>query len=122
MGLRFPLQVRRSPEFDVTFAAWSGLAGTGRGQESKAARQRIKEVRRLEALFPRKPFTGRNVPKNLIPKRFRDLGVTNLFRNDLPGGWRLLHTVMEVGGEQAVIELASMSHPEYDDLFGYEGG
>lgn len=75
----------------------------------------------MEGLFPRKPFTGRNVPKSLIPSRIRDQGVTNLFRNDLPGGWRLLHTVMEVGGEQAVIELAALSHPDYDDLFGYEG-
>jgi hypothetical protein len=85
------------------------------------ARQRLKEVRRLETIVPRKPFGGRNVPKDRIPKQFRDIGVTNLLRNDPPGGWRLLHTVMEVGGEQAVIELAAMPHQDNDDLFGYEG-
>lgn len=74
----------------------------------------------MESLFPRKPFFGRNVPKDRIPRRYRDQGVSNLFRNDLPGGWRLLHTVMEVGGEQAVIELDAMPHPEYDRIFGYE--
>lgn len=121
MALRFPLQVRRSPEFDGLVNAWSKSASSGRGQESTAARQRIKEVRRLETLFPRKPFAGRNVPKALIPRKFRDMGITNLFRNDLPGGWRLLHTVMEVGGDQAVLELAALSHPDYDALFGYEG-
>ncbi|MBI2077222.1 MAG: hypothetical protein HYT80_02455 [Euryarchaeota archaeon] len=121
MALRFPLQVRRAPEFQAAFAAWEKAASTGRGQEATSARQRIKEVRRLEGFFPRKPFTGRNVPKSMIPRRIRDQGVTNLFRNDLPGGWRLLHTVMEVGGEQVVIALAALSHPDYDDLFGYEG-
>ena len=100
---------------------WELAAKAGRGQDAVGARQRLKEIRRLETLFPRKPFSGRNVPKNLIPKRFRELGATNLFRNDLPGGWRLVHTVMEVGGEQAVVELAALPHPDYDDLFGYEG-
>lgn len=61
------------------------------------------------------------MPKNLIPKKFREAGITNLFRNDLAGGWRLLHTVMEVGGDQTVIGLAAMSHHDYDALFGYEG-
>jgi hypothetical protein len=28
---------------------------------------------------------------------------------------------MEVGGEQAVIELDAMSHREYDRVFGYGG-
>jgi hypothetical protein len=121
LALRFPLQVRRSQELGRRVSAWESAAKAGRGQEAVAARQRLKELRRLEALFPRKPFAGRNVPKDLIPKKFRDLGVTNLFRNDLPGGWRLLHTVMEVGGEQAVLELAAMPHRDYDALFGYEG-
>lgn len=75
----------------------------------------------MESLFPRKPFLGRNVPKDRIPPPFTRQGVSNLFRNDLPGGWRLLHTVMEVGGEQAVIELDALAHSDYDRLFGYEG-
>ncbi|MEA3137407.1 MAG: hypothetical protein QOC71_1688 [Thermoplasmata archaeon] len=72
-------------------------------------------------MFPRKPFAGRNVPKALIPKTFKVLGVTNLFRNDLPDGWRLLHTVVEVDAQQAVIGLVALAHEEYDDLFGYKG-
>lgn len=46
--------------------------------------------------------------------------MSNPFRNDLPGGWRLLHTIMEVGGEQAVIELDAMRHATSDLLLGYE--
>ncbi|MFA5860603.1 MAG: hypothetical protein WDA16_02805 [Candidatus Thermoplasmatota archaeon] len=120
MPIRFPLQVRRAPALEETVDGWQQEASSGRGEGSRDARQRLKELRRLEGLFPRKPFLGRNVPKNLIPRRYKDQGIANLFRNDLPGAWRLLHTVMEVGGEQAVIELDALSHPDYDRLFGYE--
>lgn len=121
MTIRFPVQVRRSGRFEAALSAWEQQATSGRGGEAREARQRLKEVRRLESLFPRKPFLGRNVPKDRIPRRYKDDGVTNLFRNDLPGGWRLLHTVMEVGGEQAVIELDALPHREDDRVFGYEG-
>jgi hypothetical protein len=121
MALRFPLQVRRAPDFASQVQEWETLGSKRRGIESKRAVQRLKEVRRLESLFPRKPFLGRNVPKNLIPKKYASLGITNLFRNDLPDGWRLLHTVMEVEANQAVIELEAVSHPDYEALFGYEG-
>lgn len=100
-------------------ADWEKANAAGRGTGSKEAGQRLKELRRLESLFPRKPFAGRNVPKDLIPRRFKQVGVTNLFRNDLPGGWRLLHTVVEVDAQQAVIGLVALPHDEYDDLFGY---
>ena len=121
MALRYPLQVRRTPEFDGQVTSWESMAKASRGDSSKKAAQRLKEVRRLGSLFPRKPFLGRNVPKDRIPKRFAAMGVTNLFRNDLPDGWRLLHTVIEVDAQQAVIELVAMPHPEYDALFGYDG-
>lgn len=120
MPIRFPLQVRRAPAFAKIVAGWERAARSRRGEGSREAGQRLKEVERLEGLFRRKPFLGRNVPKNLIPRRYKDMGVANLFRNDLPGGWRVLHTVMEIGGEQAVIELEALSHPDYDSLFGYE--
>ncbi|MCA1819205.1 MAG: hypothetical protein LC620_04005 [Halobacteriales archaeon] len=121
MALRLPVQVRRAPGFDAQVSQWEQQSKAKRGEEAKKAGQRLKEVKRLEALFPRKPFLGRNVPKKLIPKRFTAMGVTNVFRNDLPDGWRLLHTLLEVDGQQAVIELVALSHPDYDDLFGYEG-
>ena len=112
MALRFPLHVRRGPDFSSQVEAWEKQVREGRGTRSKKAAQRLKEVRRLESMFPRKPFLGRNVPKNLIPRKYAAEGVTNLFRNDLPDGWRLLHTVMEVDTEQAVIELEALSHDE----------
>lgn len=121
MVLRDPLQVRRAPDLDAQAAEWEHAARAGRGEAPKKAVQRLKELRRLEGLFPRKPFTGRNVPKARIPKRFKALGVTNLFRNHLPDGWRLLHTVVEVDAQPAVIVLMAIPHDECDRLFGYAG-
>lgn len=121
MTLRLPIQVRRTPAFDAQVSGWEKTAKTDRGDAAKKASQRLKEVKRLEGLFPRKPFLGRNIRKGLIPKRFATAGVSNLFRNDLPDGWRLLHTVVEIDAQQAVIELLALSHRDYDDLFGYDG-
>jgi hypothetical protein len=121
MALRYPLQVRRAPALDAQVKDWEETIRLGRGDASKKAAQRLKELQRLEGLFPRKPFAGRNVQKPLIPKKFKALGVTNLFRNDLPDGWRLLHTIVEVDAQQAVIGLQALTHEEYDDLFGYKG-
>ncbi len=121
MAIRYPLQVRRAAALDERVERWRKEAESGRGQKAQRSNQRLKALERLEGQFPWKPFLGRNVPKKLIPERYVEQGVTNLFRSELPGGWRLLYTVMEVDGEQAVIELDAMSHPEYDKLFGYEG-
>ncbi len=119
--LRLPVEVRRAPQVDAQAKAWERAARTGRGDEAHRAAQRLKELRRLEPLLARKPFLGRHVPRQLIPRAYRAQGVTNLFRNDLPDGWRLLHTLVEVDGVQAVIELAALPHDEYDGLFGYAG-
>lgn len=44
-----------------------------------------------------------------------------MFRNDLPDGWRMLHTFIEVDSVQVAYILAVMSHEDYDKLFGYRG-
>lgn len=121
MAIRYPLQVRRTAKLDERVEQWNEDAESGRGQEARKSNQRLKALERLEGQFPWKPFLGRNVPKKLIPEGYAKRGVTNLFRSELPDGWRLLYTVMEVDGEQAVVELDAMPHPEYDKLFGYEG-
>lgn len=121
MAIRYPLQVRRSPRLDERVGQWKAAADSGRGQEARKSVQRLKALARLEDRFRWKPFAGRNVPKKLIPETYARQGVSNLFRSELPDGWRLLYTVMEVDGEQAVIELDAMPHAEYDKLFGYEG-
>ena len=119
--IRLPVQVWHSADVVAAVRHWKAEARGGRGAESRTSAQRLKELARLEAILERKPFFGRNVPKNLIPSRLAAQGIANLFRNDLPDGWRMLHTFIEVDSLQVAYILAVMSHEDYDKLFGYRG-
>jgi len=77
--------------------------------------------RRLRELAKRlrgEPFLGDRIPRRLVPKRMRNL--PNLFRLELPGGWRALYTVASrpaTGVQVRVVWIGS--HDLYDRLFGY---
>jgi hypothetical protein len=65
--------------------------------------------------------SGRNVKKELIPKRLIDkYDINNLWIYDLPNGWRLLYSVTS-GGEIEIIAavLDWMDHKDYEKLFGF---
>ena len=64
---------------------------------------------------------GRNVKKELIPKKFIDkYHLNNLWIYDLPNGWRLLYSIAS-GGEIEIIAavLDWMDHKDYEKLFGF---
>ena len=64
---------------------------------------------------------GRNVKKELIPKKLIDkYAINNLWIYDLPDGWRLLYSVTS-GGEIEIIAavLDWMNHKDYERLFGF---
>ena len=64
------------------------------------------------------PFLGDRIPRERVPKRFRSL--PNLFRLELPKGWRALYTVASspTAGTQVRIVWVG-DHKRYDRLFGY---
>ena len=65
-------------------------------------------------------FCGIQIQKRLIPKSYlRKYGVDNLWKYDLPKGWRLLYSVR--GNEIIVISiiLEWLPHKEYERRFGY---
>jgi len=66
-------------------------------------------------------FCSIQVPKKLIPKKWQTY--SNLWKYDLPKGWRLLYTVAPPDQPGKVLVLAIilewMSHKEYERLFGY---
>ena len=61
------------------------------------------------------------VPKRLIPKKWKHY--SNLWKYDLPGGWRLFYTVAPPDSPGKVIVLSIvldwMSHKDYEKLFKY---
>ena len=66
-------------------------------------------------------FSGIQIPKRLFPKEYvQKYGITNLWKYDLPRGWRLLYTVTsdnEVELISAILEW--FDHKNYEKRFKY---
>ena len=66
-------------------------------------------------------FCGIQIPKKLFPKEYvQKYGIKNLWKYDLPKGWRLLYTITaenEVELISAILEW--FSHKDYERRFGY---
>ncbi|MBI2659438.1 hypothetical protein HYX05_05065 [Candidatus Woesearchaeota archaeon] len=66
-------------------------------------------------------FMGIHIPKRLIPKEYiRKWEINNLWKYDMPKGWRLLYTVTsenEVELISAILEW--FDHKEYERRFKY---
>lgn len=67
-----------------------------------------------------KPKCGIKIPKNYWPKEYIKLyKVTNLWKYDLPNGWRLIYTIENDEVMIVSIILEWFNHDEYDRRFGY---
>ena len=65
-------------------------------------------------------FSGTQVPKRLIPVEYiQSYGIKNLWKCNLPHGWRLLYSVRKEGTCVVSIVLAWMSHTDYERIFNY---
>lgn len=65
-------------------------------------------------------FCGTRIRKKLIPRRYiKKYGVENLWKYDLPNGWRLIYSI--AGNEIKVLSiiLEWMDHKDYEKRFGY---
>jgi hypothetical protein len=66
------------------------------------------------------PLCGIRVPSNRWPKEYiRKHKINNLWKYDLPGGWRMLYTIH--GNEVQIISVLIewLSHKEYERRFNY---
>ena len=77
----------------------------------------IKAIRDLK----QNAFAGIQVPKKLIPKEYiKKYGLKNMWKYDLPQGWRLLYNVTadnEVELISAILDW--FTHKEYEKLMKY---
>lgn len=65
-------------------------------------------------------FCGVQIPKKLIPKEYANkYGAKNLWKYDLPKGWRLIYSI--VNDEIVVVSLVLewFDHKEYERRFNY---
>jgi hypothetical protein len=71
-------------------------------------------ARRLKS----EPFLGDRIPRRLMPREFK--GLPNLFRLELPDGWRALYTVASSPSEGTQVRILWIgSHSRFDRLLGY---
>ena len=65
-------------------------------------------------------FIGIQIPKKLIPTHYKNKhSVKNLWKYDLPRGWRLIYSIE---GDEIVVHsiaLEWLSHKEYEKRFKY---
>ena len=63
---------------------------------------------------------GIKIPRSLWPRGYvKDYGLTNLYKCNLAGAWRLLYTIYVESGRVKVLAIDYMSHKEYEELFRY---
>ena len=95
-------------------------------EEAARARRRLSAVQDRKLFWwrdrlSRDPTVGDAIRKDLVPLALRRADeVDNLWRLELPGGWRLLYSIAaKPGREPEVLILRILTHKEYDRLFGY---
>lgn len=63
---------------------------------------------------------GIKIPRNLWPKIYlQKYSITNLWKYDLPNGWRLIYTIKEEELRIINIILEWFNHKGYENRFGY---
>jgi hypothetical protein len=69
-----------------------------------------------------------HIPKKNVARKYISLyDVTNLWKVNLSGAWRMIYTIKQPQREDTEIEILSIwldvldiiSHDEYDKIFGY---
>ncbi len=66
-------------------------------------------------------FCAIPIPKRLIPKSYiQKYGITNLWKYDLPDGWRLIYSITTPNKIEIIsIILEWFNHPDYERRFNY---
>jgi Txe/YoeB family toxin of Txe-Axe toxin-antitoxin module len=65
-------------------------------------------------------FCGIQIPKKLIPRKYlKTYGIDNLWKYNLPRGWRLLYSVARDEIIIIAIVLEWLPHKQYEKRFGY---
>lgn len=102
------------------------LEGPAIKQFEKAPSTIQAETRRTAKALAVNPQAGEYVPlKDVFNKATRKAWaarvgkMTNLYKVELRGGWRMLYTVGSQGPERVVLVLEIVDHKHYERLMGY---
>lgn len=66
-------------------------------------------------------FCGVQIPKRLFPKEYvKKYNINNLWKYDLPNGWRLIYTVAPKNEVELISAILDwFNHKEYENKFIY---
>ena len=65
------------------------------------------------------PTCGTKIRKQLWPKEYKRLEVTNLWKYDLPNAWRIIYTIETDEVRIVSIILEWFTHKDYEKRFKY---
>lgn len=88
-----------------------------KGETNSEEMQLLKSIKQKAELLKINPTYGDKISRNLIPK---DLDVSNLFRTELTGYWRMLYSLEGNQIEVVAFILYIVDHPEYNKILGYK--
>lgn len=89
-------------------------------REDKEAQTLLHSIQRVIDVLKQNPQFGDPIRKQMIPQKFSDFGIQNLYRVELSNYWRMLYTLEGTQIEIFCFVLNIMDHKEYDKLFGYK--
>lgn len=111
-----------SAEVNEEYSELNRLVGEERrkGVRSSEHQTLLRSVQRAIELLRTNPFVGMQIPKRLVPKKYvQKYDVTNLWKLNLAGFWRMIYTVTSEGIEIISFVLDIIDHKTYDKIFGY---
>ena len=88
------------------------------GKTNSDEMQLLKSIKQKSDILKANPTYGDKVPHRLIPKT---LNVSNLFRVELTGYWRMLYSLEGNKVEVVAFILYIIDHSTYNKLLGYKG-
>ena len=80
----------------------------------------VKSIERIKGILKENPQHGNPIKKDLIPKNFKNNGITNLYRVELSNFWRMLYTINGNRIEIFLFVLNIINHKDYNKIFGYK--
>ena len=89
-------------------------------REDKESQTLLNSIKRIIDILKENPQYGDPIAKRLIPLKFQQEGIQNLYRAELSNYWRLLYTLEGNKVEIFAFVLSIVDHKEYDKLFGYQ--
>ncbi len=89
-------------------------------RDDKESTTLLNSIQRIIDILKENPQFGDPIAKRLIPIKFKQDGIQNLYRVELSNYWRLLYTLEGTKVEIFAFVLSIVDHKEYDKLFGYK--